>query len=157
VRNISLPEELAREVDALEGLLCELGHKCSLRDPIAGAVEELRFTPAQVHAILWLGRDGALTMGELARRLGITEKTITGVVDRLERERHLSRVRDEEDRRVVRVRLTKKGEASYQRLNAHVREKLATILGLLDREDRQALKKLLRKLIARMPGEVEAA
>ncbi|MFN7131211.1 MAG: MarR family transcriptional regulator, partial [Myxococcales bacterium] len=52
----------------LQDLLTELGRLQSLRDPLAIAVESLALTPAQVHAVMWLGREQALTMGELARR-----------------------------------------------------------------------------------------
>jgi DNA-binding MarR family transcriptional regulator len=157
MRNISVTEELQREVDAVEQLLVDLGHRCSLRDPIASAMEECQFTPAQVHGILWLGRDGALTMGELARRLGVSEKTITGVVDRLEREKYLVRQRDPKDRRIVRVVLTKKGQGVEKEFRLHIRKKLAALLELFDPEDRRALQRLLKKLIARMPTVQEAA
>ncbi|SEU24874.1 transcriptional regulator, MarR family [Stigmatella erecta] len=138
-----------------------LGRRHSLRDPIAGLCERFQFTPPQVHTLLWLGQDGALTMGELARRLGITEKTVTGVVDRLEREGHLQRERVHEDRRIVRCRLTTAGQETSEQLHRLVNEALANLLAILDGTERKALFRIIEKLIRRLdaspaPEEGEA-
>jgi len=88
-------------------------------------------------------------MGELARRGGITEKTITGIVDRLERSGLVQRERGEQDRRVVLARLTRKGQAIFAKMRAHADEKMLLFLGLLDEQDRQALVRILEKLCGR--------
>ena len=134
----------------LQQLLYALGRRRSLRDPIASTCEELQFTPPQVHALLWLGQDGMLTMGELARRLGVTEKTVTGVVDRLEREGHVQRERITLDRRVVRCRLTEQGQKTYQRLDRFLHEAMLHVLGMLDGSDRKALFRILEKVVHRL-------
>jgi DNA-binding MarR family transcriptional regulator len=48
---------------------------------------------------------------DLAVALGVAPATVTAVVDGLERRGHVTRVRDERDRRVVRVALTAAGRA----------------------------------------------
>ncbi|WP_407692895.1 MarR family winged helix-turn-helix transcriptional regulator [Pyxidicoccus xibeiensis] len=133
----------------LQQLLLALGRRRSLRDPIASTCEQLQFTPPQVHALLWLGQDGALTMGELAKRLGVTEKTVTGVVDRLEREGHLVRERSASDRRVVRCRLTPDGQTTFQKLDRFMSQSMGQMLGILDAGDRKALFRILEKLLRR--------
>ena len=100
MRNISGLDDAARRM--LE-LLVAVGRRNSLRDPLAQLTETLELTPPQLHGVMWLGQDGPLPMGELARRVGVTEKTITGIVDRLEREGYAQRERDPGDRRVVHV------------------------------------------------------
>lgn len=149
-RNIPKQEDLAPDVEQLQQLLYALGRRRSLRDPIAATCEDLQFTPPQVHALLWLGRDGMLTMGELARRLGVTEKTVTGVVDRLEREGHVQRERITMDRRVVRCRLTEAGQKTFQVLHGQLNEAMIQFLGLLDGGDRKALFRILEKLVGRL-------
>jgi DNA-binding MarR family transcriptional regulator len=91
-RNISIGDDLAGDVVQLRELLVALGRLRSLRDPIATTCEQTQLTPPQIHALLWLGQEETLAMGELARRLGITEKTVTGLVDRLEREGYVLRI-----------------------------------------------------------------
>ena len=147
-RNVSTAEGSAGDVDRLQRLLFALGRLHSLRDPLARRRENMDLTAPQIHALLWLGRDGALTMGELARRLGITEKTVTGVVDRLEREGHVQRERSPEDRRVIRCRLTASGARLHRKLDKTVVQDMERMLEYLDATDRRALFRILEKLIA---------
>ncbi len=150
MRNVSGRQDIRAEARRFRELLVSLGRRRSLRDPIAATCEEMQLTPAQIHALLWLGHDGPLTMGELARRIGTTEKTVTGVVDRLEREDRVRRERDAHDRRVVRARLTHEGEGAYRRIDGHIDEKVAELLAKLDPPDRRALFRIFQKLHARM-------
>jgi DNA-binding MarR family transcriptional regulator len=48
---------------------------------------------------------GAISAGELAKRVGVTSGAITGVIDRLERDGWVQRVRDPGDRRKVIVEM----------------------------------------------------
>nr|AYM53939.1 MarR family transcriptional regulator [Corallococcus coralloides] len=143
-------EDVSADVQKLQQLLLALGRRRSLRDPIASTCEQLQFTPPQVHALLWLGTDGALTMGELARRLGVTEKTVTGVVDRLEREGYLMRERSASDRRVVHCRLTPEGQATWGKLDRSMNQGMGQMLAILDTSDRKALFRILEKLLRRV-------
>ena len=133
------------DVARLLALVEEIGERRSLRDPIASLCESLALTAPQTHALLWLGK-GPLTMGELARRLGVSEKAITGVVDRLEREGHLKRERDAHDRRVVRTRLTRKGLGVSKKLSQNVTHHLSDLLGMLTAQDRQDLFRILGRI-----------
>ena len=112
-----------------------------MRDPIFSLCEEVPLTPPQLHAVLWPGEDGPLAMGELTRRLGITEKT-TGVVDRLEGKTCLERVRDQADRRVVLARLTAPGEGVSRRLDRHIQAQLELLLPAHSGADRRALRRI---------------
>jgi DNA-binding MarR family transcriptional regulator len=53
-------------------------------------------------------------MSETAARLGVTTGTLTVAVDRLVRKGYVTRERDQTDRRIVRVMLTKKGKLAYR-------------------------------------------
>jgi DNA-binding MarR family transcriptional regulator len=130
----------------LHGLMIGLMRRRSLRDPIAATCAELELSAPQVHTLLALGHEGALTMGDLARRVGITEKTATGLVDRLERDGLVLRRRDDADRRVVHVRLTAPGEALHRRIDAGMLQKLTWLMGRLDAADRRDLFRIIEKL-----------
>ena len=153
MRNIQERREGREEALRLREVLLDLGRRRSLRDPFASACEEMQLTPVQIHAVFWLGHDGPLAMGELARRVGTTEKTLTGVVDRLEREGHVNRERDAADRRLVRVRLTRRGEEAHRRIDDLVNAKVAELLALLDPPDRRALFRIAEKLHDRILSE----
>ena len=145
MRTISITSEARR----FQELFTKLARDRPLRDPVAQMCEKLSLTGPQVHAILWLGHDGPLSMREVARRVGISVQTITGVVDRLERDGYVVRVRGEEDRRVVRVSLTRAGAAMYRRLDGLIQQNMAMGLGLLEPEERETLYRLVEKVMTR--------
>lgn len=149
MRTISKPGRgLEADARALRERIAALSRVRAIRDPLALTSEQAAFTPSQLHTLLWLGKDGPLTMGEIARRLGVTEKTVTGIVDRLERDGWVRRERAAADRRVIHVRLTARGERMSARMDAAVLEKLRALLALLDRADREALLRIFDKVTA---------
>ena len=139
--------DLEGEIERLEGLLVQISRHYSMRDPLIGSFERIGLTGAQLHALMWLGHDGSLTMGELARRCGITEKTVTGLVDRLERAGLSRRERDEKDRRLVRACITDEGTRIFDDFHAHLHERLSHFLELLDESERKAAMSILVKVL----------
>jgi len=140
------PPGPAADARRLHGLLVGLMRRRSLRDPLAASCAELELSAPQVHTLLALGHEGALAMGDLARRVAITEKTVTGLVDRLERDGLVERRRDEADRRVIHVALTAPGEVLARRLDAEMLQALTRLLGRLDAGDRRDLFRIIEKL-----------
>ena len=64
----------------------------------------------QFNALLAIREFGPLTMGDLCKHLFIACSTTTDLGDRLERAELVERIRDEKDRRIVRMRLLPRGE-----------------------------------------------
>ncbi len=60
-------------------------------------------------AVIEAVKYGAKTIGEIARAVDLSNSTVSGIVDRLEKNRLATRHRDGKDRRVVLVKLTKAG------------------------------------------------
>lgn len=146
MRTISRPPGPAADARRLHALLVGLARRRSLRDPLAASCAELDLSAPQVHTLLALGHEGPLPMGDLARRVAITEKTVTGMVDRLQRDGLVERRRDEADRRVIRVALTARGEALARRLDAEVLQAITRLLARLDAADRRDLFRIIEKL-----------
>ncbi|QSQ27404.1 MarR family transcriptional regulator [Pyxidicoccus parkwayensis] len=140
----------------LHELVVQLGRYRSLRDPLHDMCEDHQLTPTQVHALMWLGNDGPTNVGVLAQRVGITKKTITGVVDRLEDMKLVERARDAEDRRAVVARLTPQGAELYQQLNRSVNEGLRRLLEMMEAEDQEALFGLLERMLKRLATREQA-
>ena len=141
--NNSLEEE-ARE---LLGLLVSIGRRGGFRDPLATLFENSGLTPGQFHSINWLGLDGDLTMGQLAHRLGVSEKTVTGIVDRLERGGYAERRRRDDDRRVVFVALTRKGAAIFRRMERQIIARTKAMLAVLEEGERRVVRRLIERLV----------
>jgi DNA-binding MarR family transcriptional regulator len=75
-------------------------------------------------AIRGLGGDPGPTIGELAAHLIVRHHSAVGLVDRLADHGLVERVRGEDDKRQVRVQLTREGAAKLRRLSAVHREEL---------------------------------
>ncbi|AIC95214.1 MarR family winged helix-turn-helix transcriptional regulator [Shouchella lehensis] len=67
-------------------------------------------TPPQFVALQWLNEYGDMTIGELSDRMHLACSTTTDLIDRMEKNELVSRVKDESDRRVVRIHLKTKGQ-----------------------------------------------
>jgi len=73
-------------------------------------------TMPQLKVLLFLFTDGPVRMGVLASALGVGMTTMTGIVDRLIRQKLVVRHSDDEDRRVVVCQLSVKGRDLITRL-----------------------------------------
>lgn len=71
-------------------------------------------TVNEMHIIEMIGLNQARSMGEVARDLGITLPSLTSGINRLVKKGYVDRKRTEEDRRVVKVELTKQGIQVYR-------------------------------------------
>ena len=138
------------QVEKLLDLLTAIGRRNSLRDPMAKLVEQAHLSPAQLHALSWLRNEAPLTMGVLAQRIGVTEKTITGVVDRLERAKYVQRERSATDRRVVQVVLTRQGQKLAEQVRVAIEARLESFLQYLDDQDRAGLFRILENIAAKL-------
>jgi DNA-binding MarR family transcriptional regulator len=75
-------------------------------------------TFAQCHSILEIGTEEAMTVKELAARLGLDKSTLSRTVDSLVEDGYADRVPGRDDRRTVEIRLTEKGLEAFNRINA---------------------------------------
>ncbi|MDQ0197101.1 MarR family winged helix-turn-helix transcriptional regulator [Neobacillus ginsengisoli] len=69
-----------------------------------------KITPPQFVALQWLFEDGDMTIGELSNKMFLACSTTTDLVDRMEKNMLVIRVKDPSDRRVVRIHLLEEGE-----------------------------------------------
>ena len=93
--------------------------------------------------------DGPLSPAALAERTGVTRATMTGLVDTLERDRLVHRAPDPDDRRMMTVAITPRGERLLRKiLPAHFR-RMAWLMGPLSEGDRKTFLRLLTKVLAR--------
>ena len=100
---------------------------------------------SEMLALLLLQRHGERTMSELAEALGAPLSTASGIGERLARRGLVHRHRKPEDRRVVVVRLTRKGETAAGKLREQVEGLLRRVAGALTEEELVQLLALLAK------------
>lgn len=95
------------ELMPLDKLLPWVGSALSRR--FQHAVAEHGLTPTSMGVLGVLGHQSGLSHRELAAHLGLTPATLTPVVDALEAAGEVGRLRDPDDRRVVRLSVTSAG------------------------------------------------
>ena len=91
-------------------------------------LSSLDITPPQFTALYTLSKEKDLTIGELSSRMHLACSTVTDLLDRMERNKLVVRVKDEKDRRVVRVKVLDKGCDMIQGVLDSRRKYLAGIL-----------------------------
>jgi DNA-binding MarR family transcriptional regulator len=60
-----------------------------------------------------LGRYGKMKISELGDKLGLTDSTVSGIIDRLEKQEYVIRERSTDDKRVVYVHISPKFEEMH--------------------------------------------
>jgi MarR family transcriptional regulator, organic hydroperoxide resistance regulator len=68
-------------------------------------------TGPQLWAIKTIAQEAPIMVSEIARRMYLHPATVVGILDRLEKQGLVIRIRSTEDRRVVKVELTAQGQA----------------------------------------------
>jgi MarR family transcriptional regulator, organic hydroperoxide resistance regulator len=111
-------------------------------------------TPPQLEALLVLREFGELTMGELCQKMYLACSTATDLIDRMERNELIERVRDTADRRVIRLKVLQKGSTVIDEVLDARRAYLAAILVELDVADKERLIQALEQLNYLMTREV---
>ncbi|AYC29783.1 MarR family winged helix-turn-helix transcriptional regulator [Paenisporosarcina cavernae] len=107
-------------------------------------------TPPQFIALQWLFEHGDMTIGDLSNKMYLAFSTTTDLVDRMEKNELVKRVRDENDRRVVRIHLLQEGERVIEEVIAKRQAYLKDILSSFEQTEMDALSKLLQKLHVEM-------
>jgi DNA-binding MarR family transcriptional regulator len=92
----------------------------------------------QVRALLRLVRAEGLTMGELARQIGVSYAAATQVIDQLVEAGLVGRERATEDRRVVRLRLTERARPEMEQALARRARQVREVCEQMSPEEARA-------------------
>ena len=89
---------------------------------------------------------GGLTMGELSKRLLVSNGNVTGIVERLKKEGLVKRWILPTDRRVYSVGLTPKGRTDFKKLADRHRQWITDILGGLTEDETTQMSEMMDRL-----------
>lgn len=110
----------------------------------------LLWRSVQPRAAKLLGADecvpGPRTPAELADAAGVTRATMTGLIDTLERDGYVKREPDPDDRRMMSVLLTSRGEKFMREFLPGHFKAIASIMSTLTETERKTLVRLLVKV-----------
>ena len=72
---------------------------------------------------------------------------MTGLIDRLEKQGLVTRERTNDDRRLVKVKLTDAGRVAVSVLDSHITERLTSVLLVLAADDRETFARLFIQIL----------
>lgn len=105
-------------------------------------------TNNDMHVIEAVGVGEKRKMSEVAKRLSVTQGTLTINVTALENKGYVVRERSEKDKRVVYVILTERGRKAFYHHRDFHKNMIRSVVGDLDDDEKRLLYKCLKKLDA---------
>ncbi len=97
-------------------------------------LSDFEITPPQFEALQHLLKEGELTIGELSNKMYLACSTVTDLLDRMERNDLVVRVKDERDRRIVRIKVLDKGHRLIEEVLDTRQKYLSEVLSECDQE-----------------------
>lgn len=90
-----------------------------------------KITPGAFYVLHLLMPDNELSMTEIGEKLFISKPNVTTLIARLIENGFTERLADKQDRRIIKIRLTKKGmafvEKNKKNIHDHIKKKLLTL------------------------------
>lgn len=139
-----MSDSFKKETVELESLLRRLS--MVLRSRHKKILNDFHITFPQFMVLLALGHSEEVIMTDLVENIHMAPPTATGVVDRLVSQELVERFRSDDDRRVVKVRLTEKGKTVLKEVKEKKLQLLEDDLKAFTSEECNILISLLEKL-----------
>jgi DNA-binding MarR family transcriptional regulator len=151
----AIPSDIKLEVDqVLESLVYLYTESRRITKELARRAD---LTGPQLTVLKLLEGVGDISLSELSDRIRAQNSTVTGIIDRMEREGLVVRMRSTEDRRVVHIRLTDKGAKIADEIAVEPMEIFRSALESLTAGEMRELIKLLTKIARRVQSLVKRA
>ena len=99
-----------------------------------------------MHIIEAIGKEEPKNMSAIAKELSVTVGTLTIAINNLVKKGYVNRVRSQEDRRVVLISLSSKGERAFEHHKKFHEEMIEATLQDLNREETEVLVRALKNL-----------
>jgi len=118
--------ESPSKIEEVTKLFRDVGHL--IKQNMTKGFEDVGLTQTQFMVIGTLSKYGKMKISELSNQLGLSNSTVSDILDRLEKQEMILRERSEEDKRVVYVSITSKFECMHQGFHKRTKEYFEDIL-----------------------------
>lgn len=105
-----------------------------------------KITIAQLVALENLNFHGETKMKDLAKFCSVSTPAMTGLINRLVRDGFVLRVYEKQDRRIIKARITKKGQDFLKKINDEKKQILIKVFGKLSQNDRDEYLRILLQI-----------
>ncbi len=106
-----------------------------IKNGIHQRCREMNLTGPQGMLVGILAHHGGMKISDLSERMGLSNSTVSGIVDRLENQGIVERLRSKEDRRVVRVNVTTQYKAEAKNKFEIIEKRLEAIMNEANEEE----------------------
>lgn len=103
-------------------------------------------TLPQILVLQFLDNKEEAKMTDIAHFMKVSTAAMTGIVDRLVRYGYAVRTYEPQDRRIVKIKLTHKGNESIKKINRQRRQMVINIFGKLSEVDRQNYLRIIMQI-----------
>ncbi|MEA2038269.1 MAG: MarR family transcriptional regulator [Thermodesulfobacteriota bacterium] len=105
-----------------------------------------RLTTTQFFLLTALYEEDGILISALAQKVALDRATLTGLLDRMDRDDLIERRPDAEDRRAIRIHLTQKAEELRKELTDLYHRNNSSFLSLLTQEEKNLFETAIAKL-----------
>jgi len=111
---------------------------------------DMEISALQFNVLLSIREFGPMTMGDVCKNLYVACSTATDIADRMERAELVERVRDDKDRRIIRLRLLSRGNEALDAVIAERQRFIGEVLSDYTDQEYTELMQGLKLLAERM-------
>jgi DNA-binding MarR family transcriptional regulator len=130
-----------------------LSHVCQAYRALSDELmDEIAMHRAQAGLLCRLYVADGMTQSDLAEQLAVQGATMTNMLQRMEEAGLVTRRRDDDDNRLVRVRLTEAGRERERDILKQFAKLERTVFEGLSEAERAALRGMLRRMLSNMEG-----
>lgn len=148
-----LPSDIKPEIDAIFEAIVYLSTES--RRITKELARRADLTGPQLTVLKILEGVGDLSLSDLSERIRAQNSTVTGIIDRMEREGLVVRARSTEDRRVIRIKLTERGAKIARDIAVEPMEIFRSALDSLTPAETRDLLRILTKIARRVQSIVK--
>lgn len=113
---------------------------------MATELQRGKVTLPQMMILHFLEVEQEAKMKDLAHFMGVTMAAMTGIIDRLVKSGHCARIYDPKDRRIIKIKLTAKGDNLVKNMNKRKRQMIMKIFGKISETDRHDYLRILLQI-----------
>jgi DNA-binding MarR family transcriptional regulator len=114
---------------------------------------DYKLTGPQLFLLKMIKSEGSMTLGRLAKCTCLSNATVTGIVDRLEKRGLVERIRSDRDRRQVFVAITDSAESILRSAPPPLQDQFVSRLRQLDHSEQNQILGCLSKLAGMMDAD----
>lgn len=119
----------------------------SINDAFNNVVLKYGLTRSQCVALYYIDLDGSTNQKQLAKKMNIKESTMTGLLDRMERDKLIERKPDEEDMRRKTISLSNRGDDKLSEISQVTEEFVNEATSKISDKDLKIYQKVLDQML----------